>query len=60
MKSVEPYYLMKILYAVIGEPFSTGKDHFIVTFLPEFAELTVEGASGLNAQKSVILSEKVL
>jgi hypothetical protein len=51
---------MKILYAVIGEPFSTGKDHFIVTFLPEFAELTVEGASGLNAQKSVILSEKAL
>jgi hypothetical protein len=51
---------MKILYAVIGEPFSTGLDHDIVTWSPELVVVTIAGASGLKAQSSVRLSEKAL
>ena len=48
---------MKILYAIIGEPLSIGWDHLIVTESPEFIVVTVTGASGLNAQSRVMLSE---
>ena len=51
---------MNILYAVIGEPFSTGADHYIVTLSPELDVITEAGASGLNAQSSEILLEKAL
>lgn len=51
---------MKILYAIMGEPLSIGWDHLIVTESPEFIVVTVTGASGLNAQSRVMLSEKSL
>lgn len=51
---------MKILYAVIGEPFSIGADHLIVTLLPVFSVKTVSGASGVWAQSNVMVSENAL
>jgi hypothetical protein len=51
---------MKILYAVMGEPFSIGADHFIITLLPEFSVETVAGASGVWAQSNVMVSENAL
>ena len=50
-------FLMYILKEVIGEPFVTGVVHVIVTWLSEFAVITVRGGSGLYAQRSEMLLE---
>ena len=53
-------FLIYILKEVIGEPFVTGVDHVIVTWLSEFAVINVRGGSGLYAQSSEMLLEYVL